>query len=348
MSPASSTAVGALSFALGCLALGCGGIAIDDSQNRNKGAGVGAADGRDAGDDEAAAASPDGEVPPIPDASVTTDAAVDSPQVHEAGMIFETGWTCSMPVGTPASGCPTVLAPVCPIAFSYSGLGIGGCEYPVEQGVDSLSEEQLAYVDIVVGELGTPDAGRMLRVADAAGCAVAGNGWYFDDPKHPTMFHLCPEACECGKASQAHYWQAVGCWGNAAPGVLEAKMACPRCSAARPKTCGSAQGGWGYGIPMCEFPLKDPSAPFADDPLKTNLKYVQHGATAGGDEPWDGYLTYVPSLAYCDYVEEGWTLDMSTEPPTVQVCPSACSCVKSEGAMLMVEHGCPRHEAEGL
>ena len=82
------------------------------------------------------------------------------------------------------------------------------------------------------------------------------------------------------------------------------------------------------------------------NPATTNVKYVQHGAVAGVAEPWDGYLTYVPSLAECDTVEEGWTLDTAKTPPVVRVCPTACSCATTQEAMFMVEQGCPRHETK--
>ena len=93
-------------------------------------------------------------------------------------------------------------------------------------------------------------------------------------------------------------------------------------------------------IPMCEFQLESTT-----DPTLANVKYCQHCAHAGSAEPWDGYLYHVPSLDHCDQVIEGWTLDESTQPPTVRVCPSTCSCAMVNGATFMLEQGCPRLEA---
>jgi hypothetical protein len=249
--------------------------------------------------------------------------------------------SCSLPVGTLAPGCPMVLEPVC----EWSNWGVTGFECECDLDAAMINLDFLEYIDVVLGDAFASE-GRLLRVENEAACASTGNGWYYDDPVHPTSIRVCPNACECAQEAGQHFSLMGGCWGNAAPGMVDAEIPCPRCAETRPKSCASPTGGWGYSIVQCEFSAANPSIPgWSIDPATTNLKYVQHGATAGVDEPWDGYLTYVPSLADCDSVEEGWTFDLSTTPPTVQVCPSACSCAKVKGAVLMIENGCPRHEA---
>lgn len=245
--------------------------------------------------------------------------------------------TCWMPIGTLAPGCPMVMAPPC--SWAQGGVTYGEflCELPFETG-PSFDLTWLDYVDVYFGT-GFLQGGRLLRVAGPSGCSTTGNGWYFDDGKAPTKIHICPNACACAKGQPGTFNIVSGCWANAAPGVLDAQIPCPHCAKSRDTTCqGSPAAGYG-GIPNCEVPLQ-----FGFDPKHTNVKYVQHGSVAGPAEPWDGYLTFVPSLADCDKVEEGWTLDVSTEPPTIRVCPSACSCVKVNHASLMVESGCQRHE----
>lgn len=251
--------------------------------------------------------------------------------------------TCSLPVGSPTSACPLELAPLCAQPQGWSTAPPGACELAFQAGDDPTA---LDHVDVAVlsSKTGAPE-GRLLRVADAAACETAGNGWYFDDPAHPTKIRLCPGTCQClGETGPSQLAVMSGCWGNAAPGVLPAEIPCPRCATARPPSCGSAQGGYGWSNVKCDFPASDVLGPL--DPAHTNLKYVQHGAVAGPDEPWDGYLTYVPSLELCDTVQEGWTVDLTTSPPTFHICPTACSCLKVKEASVMVERGCPRHEAE--
>ncbi|MBI5533897.1 MAG: hypothetical protein HY898_14340 [Deltaproteobacteria bacterium] len=240
-----------------------------------------------------------------------------------------------------------MLAPECEWANGWLGLGTA-CDYSIDSGWYAGDPSYLPYFDIVVGQPAGPYKGRLLRVADSAACAATGNGWYFDNPQHPTSLHICPNACDCAQQASESFSVAMGCWGNAAPGVLDAEIPCPRCPASRPKQCGTAGTMWGTLLSNCEFPV-DNGAPnmYMGDPTVINLLYLQNGASAGEAEPWDGYLTYVPSLADCDSVEEGWTFDMSTASPTVKICPSACSCAKVKGAAILVEQGCPRHEAQG-
>jgi hypothetical protein len=196
-----------------------------------------------------------------------------------------------------------------------------------------------SYYDIVVGDW-LYGEGRLLRVADEAACSTTDNGWYFDNPVNPTQMIVCPAACECARATGKTFSVLEGCWTNAAPGVLDSDIPCPRCASSRPQSCGTVSSGFAPAIAMCEFQL-DASG---YDPATTNLKYM----TSGGESTSDGYLTHLPSLAYCDQVEEGWTLDESTVPPTVRVCPSACSCAMLDGATFMVEAGCPRVTVPGL
>ncbi|MBX3125302.1 MAG: hypothetical protein KF718_01225 [Polyangiaceae bacterium] len=236
------------------------------------------------------------------------------------------------------------LEPMC--GWPNGGVIFGEylCVLPLDFG-PATEPEALAHVDVHFGPTsgaGWDGGGRMLRVAGPKDCASTGNGWYFDDPSSPTAIHICPSACECAKKQPGHFSIVFGCWTNAAPGVMDAEIACPRCAEHRPNSCGKATAGFGFGVVKCAFPLQ-----YDWDPAHTNLKYVQHGAVAGPEEPWDGYLTWVPSLEYCDHVEEGWTYDMTTNPPTVLVCPSACSCAEVKGAMLMLEAGCPRLEWNG-
>jgi hypothetical protein len=248
--------------------------------------------------------------------------------------------SCSLPVGGLAPGCPMVLAPPCAEASGEYYFPTFQCSLPVE-GMLWSDPELLSYVDVVF-LVDEAIAGRLLRVAGVEQCDTTGNGWYYDDPLDPRAIHICPNACECAKGAQRRFGIAKGCWSNAAPGVVSAEIACPRCAATRPKSCPTALSGYGYPAAKCNFPFE-----LGYDPLKTNLKYVQNLSVAGAEEPWDGYLTFVPSLADCDKVEEGWTLDLSTEPATVRVCPSACSCAKVNAAELLIESGCDRRELGG-
>lgn len=229
---------------------------------------------------------------------------------------------------------------MCAQPYGWQGVEAGSCDIPFQNHDHPIA---LQYTDVgVLSGTGSGFEGRLLRVASAAECETTANGWYFNDPTDPTMIHLCPSACECiGETGPLNLVVVTGCWGNAAPGVLPAEIPCPRCAEARPPSCSTAGGGYSWGLIQCDFPAMYPEWL---DPAHTNLKYVQHGAVAGPDEPWDGYLTYIPSLALCDTVEEGWTLDLTTSPPTFHICPSACSCLKVSEASVMVEHGCSRIE----
>lgn len=246
--------------------------------------------------------------------------------------------TCSLPVGALTPGCPMALAPPCPWAQGGVTFGEFLCVLPFDSG-PTPDHAWLDYVDVYFGS-GYLGGGRLLRVSGAAACAATGNGWYFDNPQAPTKIHVCPDACACAKGQPGTFNIVSGCWANAAPGVLDATIPCPHCAKSRDTSClGSPAFAYGVGLGMCELPLEN-----GFDPAHTNVKYVQHGAVAGPAEPGDGYLTFVSSLADCDKVEEGWTLDSATQPPTIRVCPSACSCVKVNHASLMVESGCERHE----
>lgn len=244
-----------------------------------------------------------------------------------------------MPVGSLAPGCPAVLDPPC--AWASGGVMPGAllCEIPLDVG-PTPDPVIFDYIDAYFGT-GFLEGGRMLRVSGAAACATTGNGWYFDSNQAPKKIVICPNARACAKGQPATFNIVSGCWANAAPGVLDAEIPCPHCAKTRQSMCleGSPSIGYGMTLGKCELPL--PNGP---DPAYTNLKYVQHGHVAGPPEPWDGYLTFVSSLADCGKVEEGWTLDPSSTPPMVRVCPSACSCVKVNHAALMLEAGCKRLE----
>jgi hypothetical protein len=92
----------------------------------------------------------------------------------------------------------------------------------------------------------------------------------------------------------------------------------------------------------CEFPLEP-----GFEPATTNIYFFLNGAIEGSPDPADGYLTFVPSYADCDKVQEGWTLDVTTQPATIRICPSACSCAKDTQGMLSQVMGCPRNEWSG-
>lgn len=249
-----------------------------------------------------------------------------------------------MPVGEVAPGCPLKLDPACGLARMGETFNAGACEHRVEWNLAAVPGA-IPYVDVVVGDP-LQGNGRLLRVRDEAACGSTGNGWYFDDPAHPTTIRVCRNACECVTRSGGRFSMELGCWTHAAAGVLDAEIPCPRCAKERAKTCVRPTGGWGIAMHDCEAPVSGyGEVGFAFPPDQINVVYEQHGATAGRSEPWDGYLTYVPSLAQCDEVEEGWTIDTTAVPPMIRICPSACSCARIHGASLMVEGGCPRHQS---
>jgi hypothetical protein len=300
-------------------AAACGGRTVDASGAEG---GLGA-DGRlDAGSAGGGSVVP--RPPSTEDAGTATDSGIELDATSSGQGDSGSGSAC----------WPASLGPGCEGSNSMGGLG---CVVDIHPYVAS-SPDHLEMLNLEYDSYADAGVNRTLTyVATSDRCGDVDHGWYFDDPVSPTKAIACPAPCSCLEANGSMLMMTMSCPRLSAPGAEPPAGAPAVCATARPPVCNAMIGGISYTLVKCSGLGEE----FWIVPL-TEVNVVLSGP--GGAN--SGYASYVPSADDCASVVEGWFFEPNTNPPKVALCPTTCSCVKSQSGMVVqIVYGCPRWSA---